>query len=406
MVNTSVLISGIGIAGPTFAYWLLRAGFKPTLIERAPRLRPGGYVIDFWGLGYDIAEGMGLVPELRSEGYDIQELRLVDSRGRRVGGFSVDVFRKLTGGRYVSIPRSSLARLIYKKVESRCEAIFGDSIASVEQDGDGVEVAFERARTRRFDLVLGADGLHSNVRELAFGRRERFERYLGYVVAAFEVAGYRPRDELVYVSHSVPGRQVARFSLRGDRTLFLMIFASDCALGQMPEDLSAQKIMLTTAFGDVGWECPQILTALKQCCEVYFDPVSQIRMDRWVNGRIALLGDAASCPSLLAGQGSALAMTAAYALAGELAKDPKAPCVALRSYEQLLRPFLTSKQATAERFASSFAPRTRSGIFLRNQITKAFALPLVARLALGRAGLDKLDLPDYPALMPTISSGC
>src|SRR6516164_8543781 len=156
MVNTSVLISGIGIAGPTFAYWLLRAGFKPTLIERAPRLRPGGYVIDFWGLGYEIAERMGLVPELRSEGYDIQELRFVDSRGRCVGGFGVDVFRKLTGGRYVSIPRSSLARLIYKKVESRCEAIFGDSIASVEQDGDGVEVAFERARTRRFDIVLGA----------------------------------------------------------------------------------------------------------------------------------------------------------------------------------------------------------------------------------------------------------
>jgi 2-polyprenyl-6-methoxyphenol hydroxylase-like FAD-dependent oxidoreductase len=349
---------------------------------------------------------MGLVPELQSEGYDIKELRLVDSRGCCVGGFGVDVFRKLTGGRYVSIPRSDLARLIYKKVESRCEAIFGDSIASVEQDGDGVEVAFERARTRRFDLVLGADGLHSNVRELAFGRRERFERCLGYVVAAFEVAGYRPRDELVYVSHSVPGRQVARFSLRGDRTLFLMIFASDCALGEMPEDLSARKIMLTTAFGHVGWECPQILTALEQCSEIYFNPVSQIRMDRWVNGRIALIGDAASCPSLLAGQGSALAMTAAYVLAGELGKDPKAPCVALRSYEQLLRPFLTSKQAAAERFACSFAPRTRSGIFLRNQITKAFALPLVARLALGRVGLDKLDLPDYPALAPTTSSGC
>ena len=187
MANTSVLISGIGVAGPTLAYWLLRAGLSPTLVERAPQLRRGGYVIDFWGLGFDIAERMRLVPELRSEGYDIQELRLVNAKGRRVAGFGVDVFRKLTHGRYVSIARSELASLIYRKVEGRCEAIFGDSIARIDQSGDGATVTFERGDQRSFDLVIGADGLHSRVREVAFGPQRRFEAYLGYKVAAFEV---------------------------------------------------------------------------------------------------------------------------------------------------------------------------------------------------------------------------
>ena len=145
MKNRSILISGIGISGPTLAYWLDARGFRPTLVERAPTLRSGGYIIDFWGLGYDIAERMGLLPALRAEGYDVRELRLVDDRGRRVGGFGVNVFRSLTGGRYLSLPRSTLAKLIYKKIEGRCETLFDDRITSVEQSGDGVQVTFERA---------------------------------------------------------------------------------------------------------------------------------------------------------------------------------------------------------------------------------------------------------------------
>jgi 2-polyprenyl-6-methoxyphenol hydroxylase-like FAD-dependent oxidoreductase len=227
MSNRSVLISGIGIAGSTLAFWLGEHGYHPTLIERAPRLRTGGYVIDFWGRGFDIAERMGLLPDLKSEGYDIKELRLVDSHGKRVGGFRVDVFRKLTEGRYVSLSRGDLAKLIYRKIDGRFESIFGDSVVNIEQNNDGVEVAFEHARPRTFDLVIGADGLHSAVRKLVFGNEDRFEKYLGYTVAAFEVGGYRPRDELVYVSHSVPGKQVARFAMRDDRTLFLLIFATD-----------------------------------------------------------------------------------------------------------------------------------------------------------------------------------
>ncbi len=395
MQTQSILISGAGIAGPTLAYWLMEYGFKPTLIERAPHLRSGGYVIDFWGLGYDVAERMGLVPALRRIGYDVQELRLVDEEGHRVGGFGVEVMRELTGGRYVSIARSELAQLLFEKIEGRCETLFGDSITALKEQGDGVKVSFEHAQTRRFDLVIGADGLHSEVRRLAFRDEGRFERYLGYMVAAFQAEGYRPRDDLVYVSYGLPGRQVARFAMRSDRTMFLFVFAADEPPRIEPHDMAAQKELLNAKFRDAGWECPQILRALAECNDLYFDPVAQIRMDAWSKGRVALVGDAAFCVSLLAGQGSALAMTAAYALAGELGRSSADPQAAFRRYEALLRPLMATKQKAAEQFAGSFAPKTRLGLFLRNQVTKAFAIPYVAKMTMGSSLLDRIELPDY-----------
>ena len=110
MSGQTVLISGAGIAGPTLAYWLKRAGFVPTLIEHAPAPRRGGYVIDFWGLGYDIAERMGVLPEILREGYRIREMRIVDTNGKRISGFGTKVFVELSDGRYITIGRSALAR--------------------------------------------------------------------------------------------------------------------------------------------------------------------------------------------------------------------------------------------------------------------------------------------------------
>jgi 2-polyprenyl-6-methoxyphenol hydroxylase-like FAD-dependent oxidoreductase len=395
MQNKSILISGAGIAGPTLANWLLRQGIQPTLVEKAPHLRAGGYVIDFWGLGYEVAGEMGLLPTLDREGYDMQELRLVDSDGRRVGGFDASVFRNLTGGRYLSIARSELAKLLYESIKDRCEVIFGDSVAELDDEGDAVRVAFGHAPERRFDAVIGADGLHSEVRQLVFGPEERFEDYLGYMVAAFQTEGYRPRDELVYVSHAIPGRQVARFSMRGDRTMFLFVFAADKPPDVDAHDLDAQKALLNATFRDVGWECPEILAALDQSDDLYFDRVSQIHMDAWSKGRVGLVGDAAFCPSLLAGQGSALAMGAAYVLAGELGRADAAPQAAFQHYEALLRPMIATKQKAARQFATGFAPKTSWGVFVRNQVTKAFAIPFVAKLAMGSSLIDRIDLPDY-----------
>jgi 2-polyprenyl-6-methoxyphenol hydroxylase-like FAD-dependent oxidoreductase len=393
--NPSVLISGIGIAGPTLAYWLEENRFKATLVERAASPREGGYVIDFWGVGYDIAERMGILPDLKALGYDVGEVRFVDRNGRRVGGFDAKVFKSLTNGRYLSLPRGDLASLLYREIEGRCETIFADTIAEVEQDELGVNVTFEHSKPRRFDLLIGAGGLHSVVRKLVFGPEEHFRRFLGYVAAAFEVKGYEPRDEGIYVTYATPGKQVARFAMRDDRTVFLLVFSTDQPLQAESFAGASHKKVLHQQFDREGWECPRILAALDTCDELYLDEVTQIHMNTWSQGRVALVGDAAFCPSLLAGEGSALAMMAAYVLAGELSKRKDNPEAAFEHYARFLRYFILEKQAAAEQLASSFIPQTRFDLFVRNQITKAFSIPFVARLAMGRMVVDRIGLPIY-----------
>ncbi len=394
MKNRTVLISGAGIAGPTLAFWLNAAGFQPTLVERAAALRTGGYVIDFWGLGYDIAERMVLADEINRIGYHVRELKIVDDRGRRVAGFGTKVFGELTGGRFVTIARSELSRLLFEKIKDTTDVIFNDEIVGIREQADHAQVYFERSGDRRFDLVIGADGLHSTVRRLAFGPQQQFEKQLGYMVAAFEVSSYRPRDEDVYLIYGRPGRMLGRFTLHDDRTLFLFVFTveNDC----LPATLDQQKAMLRERYSDGKWECARILDELDRTHQLYFDRVSQIRMESWSQGRVALVGDAAFCVSLLAGQGSALAMISAYVLAGELANAGGRHEDAFGNYEACLRPYLNMKQKGAARFASAFAPTTRWGLAFRNQVIRAFAIPGLARLAVGRDITDTLRLPEYP----------
>ncbi|MFZ3251370.1 MAG: FAD-binding domain [Pseudolabrys sp.] len=393
MTNKSVLISGIGVAGPTLAYWLAKIGFRPTLVERAAELRTGGYVIDFWGLGYDIAERMGVANDINRIGYHMREMRIVDDRGQRVTGFGTKVFRELTSGRYVTLGRSDLSRLLFEKAKDTTEVIFDDEIVGLQEQAECVRVQFKRSGERRFDLVIGADGLHSDVRSLAFGPQYQFEKQLGYVVAAFEVRGYRPRDEDVYLMYGQPGRMVGRFTLHNDRTLFLFVFAANS--GSLPATPDLQKTMLREKYGDGKWECPRILDELDRTHELYFDRVSLIRMERWSRGRVALVGDAAFCVSLVAGQGSALAMISAYVLAGELADADGRHEQAFDKYEAFLRAYINTKQRGAERFAAVFAPKTRWGLWFRDQVIKTFAIPGLARLAVGRDIIDTLQLPDY-----------
>jgi 2-polyprenyl-6-methoxyphenol hydroxylase-like FAD-dependent oxidoreductase len=395
MPHKTVLISGAGICGPTLAFWLNAAGFVPTLIERAPALRTGGYVIDFWGLGYDIAERMGVIPELERVGYHTREMRIVDGRGRRVTGLGTRVLHELTGGRFVTLERSDLSRVLFERARATTEVIFGDEIAELQELADTIQVRFRRGGQRRFDFVVGADGLHSNVRRLVFGPQARFERSLGYVAAAFELRGYRPRDDDVYVVYSEPTRMLGRFALHDDRTLFLFVFTADVDLDTAALSPAAQKAILLERFGDAKWECARVLGVLDRAQDLYFDRVSQIQMESWSRGRVALAGDAAFCVSLTAGQGSALAMTSAYVLAGELANAGGRHEQAFGGYEQLLRSYIGAKQRGAERFAAAFAPKTRRGLFLRNQVMKAFAIPGLARFTFGRDIVDTLKLPDY-----------
>ncbi|MEZ5936810.1 MAG: FAD-binding domain [Hyphomonadaceae bacterium] len=402
----NVLISGMGIAGPTLAWWLKRYGHTPVVVERAPALRTGGYVIDFWGQGYDVAERMGLAPHLNEIGYHITDVRIEDSGRRRAGGFSAEVFSRATNNRYVSLARGDLSAALYGALED-VETLWGTEIAALEEDEAGVAATFRASahgqsgdqapappEARRFDLAIGCDGLHSHVRELVFGPENQFERFLGYKVAAFEATGYPLRDEDVYVSFSAPGKQLARFSMRGDRTLFLFVFRETSP--ELPHGAAARAV-LHREFGGLGWECDDILARLTDDAELYFDRVSQIEMPAFTKGRTALVGDAAGCPSLLAGEGSAMAMIGAYVLAGDLHRAGGDHARAFAAYEARMAPFIREKQDAARKFAASFAPRTRTGIQVRNFVTHFLGIPALADLFLGGSLKDNLDLPDFEA---------
>jgi 2-polyprenyl-6-methoxyphenol hydroxylase-like FAD-dependent oxidoreductase len=390
-----IIINGAGIAGPTLAYWLRKAGHEVALVETEPQLRTGGYVIDFGLVGYDIAEKMGLIPRLRELGYQVREMRFVDRRGRTSASMSVDALTRLTLGRYITLRRSDLAATIYDALDGTVETLFGDSIAGIEEAGACVRVRFDHAPPREADLVVGADGLHSRVRQLVFGPDRGVEVSLGYHVAAFEVERYRPRDELVYVGYGVPGRQIFRFSMREDKTLFLLIFRDEYLPPESPANDQERKSVLKSVFADVGWECPQILAALVSVGSVYFDRASQIRLDRWTKGRTALVGDAAACVSLMAGEGSGLAMAEAYILAGELRDCGGDYGAAFARYEQRLMPFLTRKQHLAVKSAPSIAPKTASGIRFRNLVLRLSRLRFVVDFFIGRQLRDQVQLPDY-----------
>jgi 2-polyprenyl-6-methoxyphenol hydroxylase-like FAD-dependent oxidoreductase len=384
-----IVINGSGIAGPALAWWLSRSGHTVLLVEQAPALRTGGYIIDFWGVGYDIAERMGLTGRIRQLGYQVREVRFVDRRGRTRGGFDVGVFRRLTGDRFTSVRRSDVSATICQALDGKVERLFGDSVARVEEHRHGVHVAFDHAAPREADLVIGADGLHSRVRHLVFGPASAGEVPLGYHVAAFEAEGYRPRDELVYLSYSLPGRQLSRFAMRDDKTLFLFILHDEHLRGDDPRTIVRQ------AFAGACAEWTAIEDALGRADDLYFDSVSQVRLDRWSRGRIALVGDAAACVSLMAGEGTGLALAEAYVLAGELHAAGGDWTRAFARYEQRLMPFLRTKQATAARFATSFAPSTALGIAFRNVVTRAMRWPRVANVVVGRDLRDDIELPAY-----------
>lgn len=390
-----VLIVGAGIAGPTLAFWLRKAGHEVALIEHAPELRTGGYLIDFWGAGFDVAERMGIVPELRARGYVFTEARAVDRNGRKIASFDPSAVME-SNERYVSIPRTDLASVIYDTLDGQVELILADTVRELDDDGARVRVTFESRSTHDFDLVIGADGLHSRVRKLAFGPDEQYEKYLGMVVAAFDAEGYPIRDELIAMMYADVGFQAIRLSFRGDATLFLFSLRHD---GEVPTERAGQEALLRAKLAGKGWEVPDMLDLMTQAKNFYFDSVSQIQMPSWSSGRIALVGDSGACPSFLAGQGSALAMVEAYVLAAELARTDDYG-QAFARYEERLAPLIRSKQQAAQGLGLAFAPKNSFQLFVRNTIMKMMGLPKVADIALGRSFHDRVELPPFPEQTP------
>lgn len=389
-----VLVVGAGIAGPTVAYWLARAGHTVTIVERAPRLREGGYLVDFWGAGFDVANEMGIVPELLERGYRPQEMREVTSDGRVI--VSLDPRRMIddaaggAAGRYVTVARSDLAAAIFGASAGKVETIFNDTVDVIHNSDEHVDVTLQRGGTRRFDLVIGADGLHSRTRRLAFGPDALYKHDLGLVVAAINVADYQPHEALVAVADTEVGYQALRFAQRDGMTMIVFILRHE---GATPEDdPRAQHALLRDKLANAGGEIPAMLDAMSRADTFYFDQASQIRMNSWHKGRVLLLGDAAACPSLLAGQGSALAMVEAYEFASALQRAQDDCSVAFDDYQRRLVPLIRQKQKGAIGLGSVFAPRNRAQLLLRNTVMRTMTLRPVSKLVMRRSLRDPITL--------------
>ena len=396
MPAKDILISGAGIAGSTLAYWLARHGFSPTIVERSPKFRDSGYTLDFWGTGYDVAEKMNLIEPLKRLGYRNDRIVFVNEKGRERSAFGGDILRKVLHDRFLSIQRGDLASAIFKRVSDRVPVEFGDSIVHIAANDTGCQVQFESGHVQGFDLVIGAGGLHSKVRTLMPTLWRELPHYLGYCAAAFVTDSYSKRDEHTYLSFAAPGRQISRFALRNGRTGFLFVFASAGISWHAVSTLRHQKEILHQVFDRERWiEWPEICRHLDSANDLYFDSVSQIDLPKWSEGRLGLVGDAAYCPSLLAGEGSSLAMAGAYILAGELKRAGGDHVAAFAEYERRFRSFIRARQRSARGFANSFAPHTRIGLAVRDLVLRAAANPLVGKLLLRQFVTDDFVLPAY-----------
>lgn len=343
--NIRVLVSGASIAGLTTAYWLARYGFKVTVVERAPHLRPGGQALDVRGPALLVAERMGILTEIRDRRTKLTGMSQVDSTGKEIYR---NTERTATGGRHdspdVEILRDDLCRVLHEAVGDQVEYLFGDSIASLTQDELGVDATFDAAAPRRFDLVIGADGLHSRVRKLAFGPEENFIRRLGdFYVATFGVPnflGLERWEVFYYGEDGTAGAMVMGLGKDAEARAYVG-FSSPQPVDYDFRDIEAQKRLVADRVVGAGWVLPQIVDHMMRATDFHFDPKSQIRMERWVRGRIALVGDSGYCISLSTGQGTTVAMVGAYVLAGELAAHKDDLSAGVAAYEGELRDYVT-----------------------------------------------------------------
>jgi 2-polyprenyl-6-methoxyphenol hydroxylase-like FAD-dependent oxidoreductase len=371
-----VIVCGAGIAGLALAQRLAAHGVEVTVVEQAPGPRRGGYMIDFFGPGYDAAEAMGLLPRLRELGYDVEELAYRTGSGRRSAGLRYARFAQAAGGRVISVLRPDLERVLREHLPGSVERRYGSTPAALENRADGVTVTLDDGRSLTADLLVGCDGIHSAVRALAFGPESDHVRPLGFHTAAFTFTDPTAYAEVGsrFCMTDTRHRAMGFYGLRDGRVaVFAVHPAGDAALPGDP------RAALRTEYGGLGWIVPRALAACPPPEQVYYDQVAQVVMPSWSRGRVALLGDAGYAVSLLAGQGAALAVAGAYVLAEQLARTPSVEA-ALRAYEQALRPVVEERQETARTGARWFVPTTRAQQWLRRAALGAARLPLADRL--------------------------
>ena len=379
-MSRTVLICGAGIAGATAAFWLAQQGVEVTVVERTAGQRSSGNPVDVKGPAVAVAEKMGIMPRLRAVASDVAQMSFVDATGRRVARIGLKAFSGGAGEREVEVPRAELASILLDAGHDGVEFLRGDTITALEQDHDGVDVTFEQAPPRRFDLVIGADGLHSVVRRLTFGAEAEFIRHMGMYVATLKIDEPFGADNEVII-YNTPGRAVSVHPTRGHAVTAFM-FRHTAIADLRYRDIDQHKRLVSDTFADAGWRVPELLGRMRSTDDLYFDSVSQVRLPRWSDRRVVLAGDAASCLSLF-GDGSTLAMAGAYTLTSELAAwttgSDRSPYPALNRYEAAHRAIVAPKLNGYRLGAAMLLPASRTGIATRNA---------AARVAGGLTGLS------------------
>ncbi|WP_329391986.1 FAD-dependent monooxygenase (plasmid) [Streptomyces sp. NBC_01351] len=359
----TVLISGAGIAGPALAHWLTRHGFHPTVVELAPALRPGGQAVDFRGETHlSVLHQMGVLEDLRRIQTGGSPMTFVDAHDKPL----LHLPAEFAGGD-IEVLRGDLSRVLYESSLPSTEYVFGDSATSLTETATGVHVTFRHAPPRTFDLVIGADGIHSHVRRLAFGPEADHVTHLGYYAAGWSLPNHLDlRPGTGSLGHNAPGRlaSVGTDPTDPTRARAFFVFASP-ELSHDHDDTETQKRLLRQAFTGLPWRVDQLLDSLTAADDLYFDSISRVDVPTWSSGRIALLGDAA-CGATIGGMGTGTGIVAAYVLAGELARSPEDHQAAFTRYESLVRPYAQGCQKGGDRTGPFLAPASNLGLRLRN----------------------------------------
>jgi 2-polyprenyl-6-methoxyphenol hydroxylase-like FAD-dependent oxidoreductase len=399
-MSMQVLISGASVAGPVLAYWLADYGFEVTVVERAPTLRKtGGHAVDLFRPAMQIVAKMGLLEQVRGKSTGTQTLVI-----HRAGASPViiDLGKVYTAvsDDHVEIMRDDLSEIVYDATGDKAEYVFGDSITSISDDG---EVGFEHGPPRRFDVIVGADGLHSNVRALIFGPEADFSTWIGAYLSVVSMPNYLNLDGVMEAIAEV-GRIAGVYSaahLDDARAVFL--FRTPEPLQYHHRDTPRQKQLLREHFADMGWEVPRLLAALDDNGAFYFDSITQVRLDTWSRGRVTLVGDAGYCPGPAVGGSTSLAVVGAYILAGELATHAPDHNAAFLAYEREIGDYVKRSRTFAVSAAKKVVPAGPLDLWIIVQAARLTnVLPgwmsrAIAKLNTGSIRLhDSISLRDYP----------